>query len=161
MLQLYDRISPHSFRIVNNRDIVARLPRSSRVNRLVDEACPNHKNLYVPSFKVIFILLFFVRSLLGFEHVGRTVLLDRDGLGEMWLQRRKAQSGAMAAEYNNNDNNDNKTDMFSSLRNMLKTEKRRSEEYAVEDLSIMSTVLSPLAPVVEFTDKMRDKTYAE
>ena len=90
--------------------------------------------------------------------MGRTVLLDRDGLGEMWLQRRKAQSDAMTAEQNNNGY---KTDVFSSLRSMLKREKRRSEEHVVEDLSVMSTVLSPLAPVVEFTDKMRDKTYAE
>lgn len=88
--------------------------------------------------------------------MGRTVLLDRDGLGELWLQRRQPKSSDDTITEQNDKKN-----LFSSLRNRLKRDKRRSEELAAEDLSVMSAVLSPLAPMVELAERMSDKAYAE
>ena len=47
MLIGYDRLVPDSYRVVNNLDIVARIPRSSKAN-----------------------------CLLQYEHVGKTVMVD-------------------------------------------------------------------------------------
>ena len=59
-MHLFDSFVPHTYRVTNKKDIVPRLPRSSKAN------------------------------LLRYEHVGKTVMLDEDGLGSLWIEGESA-----------------------------------------------------------------------
>lgn len=70
--RFFDSLVDDCFRVVNNKDVVARLPRGRNAN-----------------------------SLLEYSHAGRTVMVDDDQLGALWIQGESAVSPNTSSNANN------------------------------------------------------------